>query len=89
MPWTTNVRIPDQASKAAPALAEFAGGLHMVHLGDESNSLWHSVYDGTEWSPNRRIPDQASKRTPALAESGGRLHMVHLGDEQHPLALRI
>jgi hypothetical protein len=41
--WTPNVRIPDQTSKASPALAAFQGRLHMVHLGDSSNDIWHSV----------------------------------------------
>jgi len=44
--WTPNVRIPNQSSKASPALANFQGRLHMVHLGDSSNDIWHSV--GTE-----------------------------------------
>jgi len=49
--WTPNVRIPDQTSKASPALAAFPGlqgipgTLHMVHLGDSSNQIWHFEYD--------------------------------------------
>jgi hypothetical protein len=52
----------------------------MVHLGDSSNDIWHSTFNGKEWTPNIRIPNQRSKASPALAESGGLLHMVHLGD---------
>jgi hypothetical protein len=49
MAWTPNVRIPGQQSKASPALAY--GGpegpqLHMVHLGDSTNDIWHSTSDG-------------------------------------------
>ena len=39
--------IPDQLSKAAPALASTGGLLHMVHLGNTSNDIWHSTYDGS------------------------------------------
>jgi len=77
--WSPNVRIPDQQSKASPALA-FYGGLNMVHLGESSNDIWHSTFDGSSWSPNVRIPDQQSKAAPALFTNNGLLHMVHLGD---------
>ena len=83
MAWTPNVRIPNQQSWAPPALAY--GGpegaqLHMVHLGDSSNDIWHSRSDGNSWSPNVRIPNQQSWASPALALYDGLLHMVHLGD---------
>ena len=41
-----NIRIADQCPErqGAPALVEFAGRLHMVHLGDSSNFIWHSTY---------------------------------------------
>jgi hypothetical protein len=86
-----NYPIPDQLSKAPPALAEFDGQLHMVHLGDESNHIWHSYFDGEKWRRpdtgglgNYSIPDQLSKAAPALADFGG-LHMVHLGDDSNHL----
>ncbi len=78
--WSENVRIPDQASCATPALAEFAGLLHCVHIGRTSNDLWHSTFNGTAWSPNVKIPGQKSKSPAALAVFNGLLHMVHLGD---------
>ena len=37
MSWTPNKQIPPQRSQAAPALAAFDGGLHMVHLGAGSD----------------------------------------------------
>jgi len=67
VPWTSNVRIPNQQSKNSPALAEFRGELHMCHAGDSSNDIWHSVFDGAEWSANVRITDQKSKAPSALA----------------------
>lgn len=76
---------PVQKSKATPALAVFNGLLHMVHLGDTSNDIWHSTYDGTSWRPNVRIPDQKSKATPALVVFGGLLYLVHLGDESNAI----
>ena len=39
MPWSPEVLVPDQLSKAQPALATFAGPLHMVHLGDSWNAI--------------------------------------------------
>jgi hypothetical protein len=38
--------------------------LHMVHIGDSSNDLWHVTYDGSGWSSGVRIPDQQSKASP-------------------------
>jgi hypothetical protein len=87
MAWTPNVLIPNQESKATPALAY--GGLegpqlHMVHLGDSSNDIWHSRSDGNSWSPNVRISGQQTKASPALAYYGG-LHMVHLGESSNDI----
>ena len=83
--WIDNVRIPNQKSKAAPALATYGGHLHMVHLGNSSNDIWHSVFNGTSWTPNVKIPNQKSKSAPALAIYGGNLHMVHLGDSSNDI----
>src|SRR5829696_3092577 len=81
--WTQNVVVSGQLSKASPALAAFGDRLHMVHLGDSSNRIWHSQFDGSSWSTNVAIPDQLSKASPALAAFGDRLHMVHLGDSSN------
>ena len=83
MPWTSNVKIPNQKSKASPAMAFFRGRTHMVHLGNSSNDIWHSTFDGTRWTTNVKIPGQKSKASPALATYGGRLHMVHLGNSSN------
>jgi hypothetical protein len=87
-----NQRIPDQKSKAAPALAAFGGRLHMVHLGDTSNDIWWSMFDGTSWKQgdgatdgNTKIKGQRSKVSPALAAFGTRLHMVHLGESSNDI----
>lgn len=88
MPWADNVKVEDQKSKAAPAVAHYQypeGRLHMVHLGDESNQIWHSVFDGARWLANVRIEGQTSKATPALAYFNSRLHMVHLGNSSNDL----
>src|SRR5262249_26482816 len=87
-PWTENKRIPGQKSKAAPALAFDGTLLHMVHLGDTSNDLWHSTFDGTDWTPNIRVAEERSKAAPALATISGarsRIHMVHLVDSSNDL----
>ncbi|HEY0761554.1 MAG TPA: M12 family metallopeptidase [Pyrinomonadaceae bacterium] len=81
-----NERIPDQKSQASPALAVFEDRLHMVHLGNSSNDIWWSMYDGVSWKKadgtdgNERIPDQKSKVSPALAVFNAQMHMAHLGD---------
>jgi len=80
-----NSRIPGQQSKAAPAIFQVGGLLHMVHLGDSSNDIWHSTFDGNNWSTNRPIPGQQSKASPALALYNTRLHMVHLGDSSNDI----
>src|SRR3982751_5598449 len=89
--WRPNRTIPGQQSMASPALAALGNRLHMVHLGDSSNDIWWSIFDGTSWnkpddSPgDERIPGQQSKASPALAAFGGRLHMVHLGDSSNDI----
>lgn len=81
--WIINVLVVDQLSKATPALAVFDGQLHIVHLGNESNRIWHSIYDGDSWSENVPIPDQLSKASPAMAATEDELHLVHLGDSSN------
>jgi hypothetical protein len=85
-PWSFNFsRISGQKSKAAVALADLNGRLHMVHLGDTSNDIWHSVFNGSAWSPNVKVPNQKSKASPALATLNGQVHMVHLGDSSNDI----
>jgi hypothetical protein len=83
--WTES-RIDGQYSKAAPAAAIFDGQLHMVHLGDSSSDLWHSIYfpDLEGWL-QRKIPDQSSKAPPAMAAFDARLHLVHLGQTSNQI----
>jgi hypothetical protein len=76
--------IPDQKSKAPPALAALLSRLHMVHLGDTTNVIWHSAFNGLAWAENNRTPHK-SKASPALAAFQGRLHMVHLDDNSNNL----
>ena len=85
--WTPNLPVPDQKSKASPALATLGGALHMVHLGDSSNRIWHSIFDlaAGSWNDNVVIPNQKSKAAPALAADGSVLHMVHLGDSSNDI----
>lgn len=88
--WSENQRVKNQhngvqKSKASPALAAFNGELHMVHIGDSSNDLWHAfTSDGTNWT-EEKIPGQQSQTAPALAAFGGELHLVHLGDSSNTL----
>ena len=58
--------------------------LHMLHLGDTTNVIWHSTFSGSAWTDNNRTPHK-SKASPALAAFQGRLHMVHLDDNSNNL----
>ena len=63
----------------------YDGKLHIVHLGNSSNDLWHSTFDGNGWTPNVKIHGQTSKASPALAVYDGKLHIVHLGNSSNDL----
>jgi hypothetical protein len=41
----------------------------MIHLGESSDNLWHSVWNGTRWSDNVRIDKQSNGRV-ALTNNG-------------------
>jgi hypothetical protein len=69
--WSKNVQIPEQGSRATPALAEFAGLLHCVHIGRTSNDVWHSTFNGTVWSPKARFPARRANHR-QLAAFGGK-----------------
>lgn len=77
--WSAPVPIPGQKSQNRPGLATFgpkgSQRLHMVHLGETTNSLWWSTYDGSSWSANSQLPWD-SWNTPALGVWGGKLHMI-------------
>jgi hypothetical protein len=73
--------VEGQSSWGSSAQASFNGRLHMVHPGESSTNVWHSVFDGDHWSPNDKVPDQTSKTPRALAVFNGTLHMVHTGGE--------
>ncbi|MGE0475068.1 MAG: hypothetical protein AB7P17_15645, partial [Nitrospirales bacterium] len=77
--------IPNQSTKAPPSLAVLGGKLHMVHLGESSDTLWHSTFDGTRWTPNAPVPNQKSQTTPALVAEPSRIHMVYLKDDSKNL----
>jgi hypothetical protein len=78
-------RIPGHESKEGPALVSFNGKVYMVHVGNTSNDLWYSSYNGNQWTSDSRIPNQESKATPALAVHNGTLYMVHLGATSNDL----
>jgi hypothetical protein len=53
--WSNSTEIPNQRSKTGPSLAVFDGVLHMVHLGDSSDDIWHSKFEAGAWTENQRI----------------------------------
>jgi len=69
------VKIPNQKSKASPALAAHGNQLHLVHLGETSDNIWYSLNDGS-WRPNVQLQSAVSFGVPGLASSG-RLQMVY------------
>jgi hypothetical protein len=72
-------------SRAAPALAVFANRLHLVHIGETSNKLYHTTFDGNAWAGETQIPNFKSRATPAMAAYRNRLHVVHIGDTSNKL----
>ena len=56
----------------------------MLHLGDSSNEIWQSTFDGDTWTTNVRI-GQTSKATPALTFFVGVLHMAHIGSNSNDI----
>lgn len=84
--WRQADPVFGQSSKASPALASLGGELHLLHLGEDSNNIWHSwTDDGETWVENNTIPDQKSKAPPAVAVWNGKLHMVHLGNSSNDI----
>lgn len=79
--WQPEWAIEGIRSKATPAVATFRDELHMVHLGESTNNIWHArSTDGVHWTQDSLpISGQKSKASPALASFGDELHMVHLG----------
>jgi hypothetical protein len=67
--WSRPVAIPNQTSKTSSALALIQGQLHLIHLGQSSDELWHSTWNGTKWSDNVKINKQSRGRV-ALAGEG-------------------
>lgn len=76
--WQPASLVSGVATMAGPALASFAGELHMVFLNAWSTDVFHtfSLDGGTSWSPPSPISGARSKATPALASFNGELHMV-------------
>ncbi|HEY5788383.1 MAG TPA: M12 family metallopeptidase [Microlunatus sp.] len=84
--WPAGSKLPGQSSQAAPALASVGGELHLLHLGESTQNIWHTwSTDGTTWTDNVAIPNQSSKAPPALTGFDGALHMVHLGDSSNDI----
>ncbi len=84
--WPLGTELPGQSSSAAPALASAGGELHLLHLGNGSQDIFHTwSTDGTAWTVNRVVPNQTSKAVPALAAFNGALHMVHLGHSSNDI----
>lgn len=67
--WSRPIAIPNQTSKTSSALALIQDQLHLIHLGQSSDELWHSTWNGTRWSDNVKIGKQSRGRV-ALAGDG-------------------
>jgi hypothetical protein len=81
--WHGGRQIPNQSSKATPAAAYHNGVLHMVHLGESSDDIWHTTFVNGQWTADVRIPNHLSGDTPALASAPDGLHMVHKGQSSN------
>ena len=61
MPWTSNVKIPNQKSKASPAMAFFVGGLTWCTWGIAPMIFGIPPFDGTV-GHHVKIPRPKAKR---------------------------
>ena len=87
--WTPDVKIGQQ-SKDTPALARSGGVVHLAHLGESSNQVWHATYNGAagKFRSNHQT-NQLSRQQPALAAGAlgadPALILAHIGDESSRL----
>ncbi len=91
--WTVNVRLRFSSGKA-PALGRvpngpMSGHVHMVFRAGgniESQSLWHTQYDGRQWKRATMIRGPLTKAAPTLVSSyPAGMHLIHLGKSSNDL----
>ena len=71
--WSSPSIIAGQKSQSAPTLAVWGGYLHMTHLGDTSQSVWWSYFDGATWTTNTSIPNTTSMWATSMAATSTNL----------------
>jgi hypothetical protein len=76
--WRPGKALLGQRSTHGPAMTAAGGELHLAHLGDGSQDIYHSwSSDGETWT-EQTIAALRGDTEPAIAEHGGELHIVHL-----------
>jgi len=76
--WGHSVAVPNQKARSNVALAGMKDTLHMVHVGTQGGSLWHSSRDQWgEWSTVVQVPGVETGRIPDLVEANGRLYAFY------------
>ena len=81
--WAAQQQIPNMATSAGVALAEFSGKLYMAWKGSgaDQSIWWSSSADGLAWAPQKQNGSIGSSVGPALAAYNGKLIMAWKGVE--------
>ena len=87
--WNAKRGIFGQFSTRPVKLAVFQFKIHMLYLGDSSNRVCWTVFEGSlrdgAWASRTRIRCRKTLLAPALAVHNGLLHMVHQRDGSNSL----
>jgi hypothetical protein len=57
----------------------------LVHLGNESNGVWHSIFDGRAWSRNELVGEITSKTPPSLTVIEDVMHLAVVNGDNSPI----
>ncbi|MGD9850897.1 MAG: hypothetical protein AB7T38_06505 [Nitrospirales bacterium] len=88
--WRRSVMIQGPLTKAAPTLVPYYPyGMHLIHLGKSSDSLWHMLFgqnkdknNAVEWFDERPLLSEKSEAPVDVALFQGCYHMVSLKDDK-------
>ncbi|MEO3756351.1 hypothetical protein [Streptomyces sp. B6B3] len=82
--WSDPMRIPNQSSKAAPAIAVFNDRLYCLYKASDGPELRCISFDGTSWSKSEKIPGQKTSTGPGLAVFNDTLYCVYQASDMDP-----
>lgn len=77
-PWAQYGVVPQHYSHLSPTTALFNGQLYMAHLGNQTNQLYWSQFNGNVWSQKFPLTGYNSFFNPALATYNNYLNLAYL-----------